>query len=446
MSLEFGGANKKITRKIPEITSAIRSMDYQVLGIYCHTGSQDISDYAKRPINSLLSNTNDDTNDILAFYEIKTSNVFKYLASGQDTDNICIDDVLLSNWGSIEEPIKAYYGTISAAAIGAWFNTYGNRLFSQNIRFKGSTDVNQGMKKVLQEEPEKFFYYNNGIKVLCRKITRKAAYGTNNKMGLFSLEGVSLVNGAQTTGTIGMFFAENPEQTDKATVFIQLIDLGETGEECALQITKLSNTQNRIDSKEFAALDPQQERLRNELMFSNVFYLYKSGALVEDPERQVSLDEAIIAQACSQDDVTYAATAKRNIGALTEDIQRPPYKVLFNAGINAFAMKNSIEIMRAVDKYLQTNENNFQGKNRLALVHGNRFILYLVLQKLKIRPDYNIKMLEVSDIVASVNVICPEIILKVIDAMNLQFPEAYPAYIFKNVGRCRALLTHICQA
>lgn len=441
MSLEFDGANPKIIHKIPEITSAIKSMDYQVLSIFCHTGSQDMPPYAKRPVNTLLANTNDDTNKILDFYEIKISDVFKYLASGQEADNICLDDVLLTNWGKVDEPMKAYYGTISAAALGTWFNSYGNHLFAQNIRFyKGSTEVNQGMRKVLQDEPEKFFYYNNGVKMLCKKVIRKAAYGTNNKMGLFSLEGVSVVNGAQTTGTIGTFFNENPEQTERATVFIQLIDLGESGENCALQITKLSNTQNKIDSKEFAALDPQQDRLKNELMFSGIFYLYKSGALINDLIHQVSIDEAIIAQACYQDEVTYAATAKRNIGALTDDIQKAPYKVLFNAGTNAFAMKNSIEIMRALDKYLQTHEGEYQGRSKLVLIHGNRFMLYLVLQNLKINPDFNIKMMAVTDIAESVAQISPKIISNVVEAMNQVFPDAYPANIFKNVGRCREII------
>ena len=30
--------------------------------------------------------------------------------------------------------------------------------------YKGSTDVNQGIRDVLTKEPDKFFYYNNGIK------------------------------------------------------------------------------------------------------------------------------------------------------------------------------------------------------------------------------------------------------------------------------------------
>lgn len=74
-----------------------------------------------------------------------------------------------------------------------------------------------------------------------------------------------------------------------------------------------TNTQNRIDGKDFAALDPEQERIKNELSFSGIQYLYKTGATIEDPLHQITLDEAIIAQACSIDELSIVALAKRNV-------------------------------------------------------------------------------------------------------------------------------------
>lgn len=441
ITLELEGVNDKLKKNAPDITAAIKAMDYQVYCIFCHSGTVSISDFCMRPIQILLADVNDVGSEILAFQEYRQQDVFQFLASGQDVDNINIDDVVLSNWGTVDEPLKAYYGTIPAAALGEWFSQFGNHLFAKNIRFyKGSTDVNQGMRKVLLDSPENFFYYNNGIKILCNKITRKAAYSTNNKVGLFSLEGVSLVNGAQTTGTIGATFLEAPEQVAKAGVFVQLIDLEAADASYALQITKLSNTQNRIDNKEFAALDPEQERIKSELAFSNIYYLYKSGATVEDQEHQISLDEAIIAQACAQDDITYTATAKRNVGALAEDIHLPPYIVLFNRGTNSFSLKNNIEVMRAVEKYLQSHESDFQGRDRLALVHGNRFILHMILQQLKQTEGYNLKILDRTIIAHMVNTKCDELLPRIIESMNAVLPDAYPANIFKNVGRCRQVI------
>ena len=265
--------------------------------------------------------------------------------------------------------------------IGEWYKEFGNKLFAKNIRFyKGNTDVNEGMKKVLMNEPDKFYYYNNGIKLLCKSIKRKAKDSTTNTTGLFALEGVSLVNGAQTTGTIGSLYMEKPDQISKAMVMIQIIDLSNVDTETSTQITRLSNTQNRIENKDFAALDPEQERIRMELMFSHYAYLYKSGDRITNLDKQISFDEAIIALACRYSDISYAVTAKGNVGTLSEDITKTPYKALMNPSTNSFVLLNSVLYMREVENYLQTKKE--QAKNnreRLVCIHANRFILHFVL-------------------------------------------------------------------
>ena len=441
INLDFDGCNAKLVSKQPEITAAIRDMDYQIEMIFCHTGSQSIDAYALRPIDELLGQVNeDDATELLVFVESKLQDIYDYLANGQNGDNIVLDDVLLNNWGTIDAPYKAYYGTIPVAAIGEWFKQYGNRLFAKNIRYyKGSTEVNQGIKEVLKNEPDKFFYYNNGIKVLCTKITKKAAYSTDRNTGLFVLEGVSLVNGAQTTGTIGAVYVESPELLSSACVYIQMIDLGEANEEQAIQITKLSNTQNKIEGKDFASLDPNQERLRMELSFEGIQYLYKAGAKVDSPDRQISLDEAIVAQACSLDDLTITALVKRNVGALTENIEKPPYKQLFNDSTNSFSLHNNVQTLRAVDHCISQNEPTVTGRKRLVLVHGNRYLLHIILGRIRQTEGFKTRYIDATEIATMVSSIFTDVWESVYAAMEEHFSESYPAHIFKNVGRLRTL-------
>lgn len=441
INLDFDGCNTKVEAKQPEITAAIRDMDYQIEMIFCHTGSQNMDTYALRPIDELLAQVNeDDTTELLVFVESKLQDIYDYLANGQNSDNIVLDDVLLNNWGTIDAPYKAYYGTIPVAAIGEWFTQYGNRLFAKNIRYyKGSTEVNRGIKEVLKNEPDKFFYYNNGIKILCKKITKKAAYSTDRNTGLFVLEGVSLVNGAQTTGTIGAVYAESPELLSSACVYIQMIDLGDASEEQAIQITKLSNTQNKIEGKDFASLDPNQERLRMELSFEGIQYLYKAGAKVDSPERQISLDEAIIAQACSLDDLTITALAKRNVGALTENIEKPPYKLLFNGSSNSFSLHNNVQVLRAVDHCISQNEPTVTGRKRLVLVHGNRYLLHKILGRVQQTEGFTTRYIGAAEIASMVEAVFTEVWESVYASMEEHFSESYPAHIFKNVGRLKTL-------
>ena len=441
INLDFSGCNAKLAAKQQEITSAIRDMDYQIEMIFCHTGSQNIDIYALRPINELLGQVNEDeTTELLVFIENKLQDLYDYLANGQNSDNIVLDDVLLNNWGTVDAPYKAYYGTIPVTAIGEWYKQYGNRLFAKNIRYyKGSTEVNQGIKEVLKTEPDKFFYYNNGIKILCKKITKKAAYSTDRNTGLFVLEGVSLVNGAQTTGTIGTVYAETPELLSTACVYIQMIDLGESNEGQASQITKLSNTQNRIEGKDFASLDPNQERLRMELSLGGIQYLYKAGAKIDTPERQISLDEAIVAQACSLSDLTITALTKRNVGALTESIEKAPYKLLFIGSTNSFSLYNNVQVLRAVDHCIAQNEPTVTGRKRLVLVHGNRYLLHIILGRIQGIDGFVTQYISKEQITTMVQSIFAEIWESVYVAMETHFPESYPAHIFKNVGRLREL-------
>lgn len=442
INLDFNGCNQKLDAKKQEITNAIRDMDYQIEVIFCHTGSQSIGDYAYRPINELLGQVNEDNStDLLTFVESKLQDIYEYLANGQNSDNIVLDDVLLSDWGVVNSPFRAYYGTIPVSAVGEWYNQYGNKLFAKNIRYyKGSTEVNQGIKEVLKKSPDKFFYYNNGVKILCKKIIKKAAYSTGRDIGLFALEGVSLVNGAQTTGVIGIVFAENSELISSAKIFIQMIDLGDSNEEQATQITKLSNTQNRIDGKDFASLDPNQERLRMELSLGGIQYLYKSGAKIEDPERQISLDETIVSQACALSDLSVVALVKRNVGALTENIEKPPYKLLFNGATNSFSLYNGVQVLRSVEGCIAQNELEATGRKRLVLVHGNRFLLHLIFERVKNIDGFNTQYYTKDDINSIVSPMFLELWDSTYNSMEEHFPEAYPAHIFKNVGRLKELV------
>lgn len=327
---------------------------------------------------------------------------------------------------------------------------HGNQLFDKNIRYyKGSTEVNQGIKTVLKTEPEKFFYYNNGIKILCRKIIRKIVYSNERKTGLFKLEGVSLVNGAQTTGTIGGVFCENPELVSNAKVLIQMIDLGASGEnqevqeDQAIQITKLSNTQNRIEGKDFASLDPEQERLRMELSLGGIQYLYKDGSQIEDPEHQIVLDETIVSQACLLDEISIIALVKGNVGALTENIDKTPYKKLFNGSTNSFTMYNGVLVLRAVESYIKENESNVTGRKKLVLIHGNRFLLHLALREIKNMDNFDDQYLDQEELRSIVNPICEKYWDKVYEIIEQYFPDAYPAYLFKNVGRLKEIIEKI---
>ena len=65
-------------------------------------------------------------------------------------------------------------------------------------------------------------------------------------------------------------------------------------------MTTATNTQNRIEKRDFASLDPTQDRLKNELLLDlNKQYIYKTGERQPPPENGCNIDEATIALACA---------------------------------------------------------------------------------------------------------------------------------------------------
>lgn len=438
---DLAGSNDKIMAKSIDIDVALTQMGYQIHAIFIHTGNQNANDYVLRPISQLMGKTNDEISTILLFDELNFKKIYAFLANGQEQQGINIDDVILSNWGKVDVPIVSYYGTISAATVGEWYKNFGNALFAKNIRFyKGNTDVNEGMKKVLLQEPEKFYYYNNGIKLLCKSIKRKAKDSTTNATGLFALDGVSLVNGAQTTGTIGSLFLDNPEQVSKAIVMIQIIDLSSVDTKTTTQITRLSNTQNRIENKDFAALDPEQDRLRTELTFAHYSYLYKSGDKITNLEKQISFDEAIVALACLNTDISYTVIAKGNVGALSEDITKTPYKTLMNRSTNSYVLLNSVLYMREVERCLQDKKEHVNNnRERLVCIHANRFILHFILKDKGQNENFNMSVIDKDCIRNSVISLVDVLVDQTTQFMDELFPESYPANIFKNLTKCNQL-------
>lgn len=221
---------------------------------------------------------------------------------------------------------------------------------------------------------------------------------------------------------------------------VQIIDLSQASIEAATQITKLSNTQNRIENQDLASLDPTQEKIRQELSFSHFSYLYKGGDKITDPDSQLTFDEAIVALACLHPDLSYATLAKRNVGALSEDTAKAPYRVLMNAGTNSFALLNSVMVVRYVERELQSKREELIGRERLATVHGNRFITYCVLQRLGIKEAFSKCVFNNDYLQSRTQSIVNELISPVTLAMNELCADSYPANIFKNVTKCKAIL------
>jgi hypothetical protein len=172
--------------------------------------------------------------------------------------------------------VESWVFSMRGDAVAALFDRAGTRLFARNIRgFMGmKTPVNQGMVATLNKEPERFFYYNNGITIVCDEAERKASQGRD----LLQVGNPQIINGQQTTRTLAAF----PRLAAKASVLVKVIQVprsiegdGEAFEELVSRIVAGTNWQNAIKASDLMSNDRKQIELERALRKIGYLYLRK---------------------------------------------------------------------------------------------------------------------------------------------------------------------------
>ena len=116
-------------------------------------------------------------------------------------------------------------------------------LFTLNIRnFIGRTQTNKNIVKTARTRPNDFFYFNNGISCLARKVTL-AESGDR-----IEAEGLQIINGAQTVKAL-VKAAEGHHLDPEPSILVRITEIsrGYAAEGAfTTDITRFNNTQNVI--------------------------------------------------------------------------------------------------------------------------------------------------------------------------------------------------------
>jgi hypothetical protein len=142
-------------------------------------------------------------------------------------------------------------------------------VFESNIRqwMQFKTTVNKGLRDTLQNNPDKFFYYNNGITIVVSDIEE---FGENDLM----LHAPQIVNGAQTSNSI-LDHAKRTKNLDGSmTVTIIKAD----DEKDQNSITKYRNSQNSVRGKDLVSLMDFHKSIKSQLKSYRYFYEIQAGS------------------------------------------------------------------------------------------------------------------------------------------------------------------------
>lgn len=156
---------------------------------------------------------------------------------------------------------KAYVTAIPARFLYNVYKKKSTLLFSANVRDylgsrKSDANINNGIKTTAESSPKNFWVFNNGITVLTHSFEDVEEKGKK----YLNIRGISIVNGAQTTGAIGSLSKAPDNEVKVPARFVQT-----SNTELINDIIQYNNSQNKITASDFRSTDRTQKRLRNEV-------------------------------------------------------------------------------------------------------------------------------------------------------------------------------------
>jgi hypothetical protein len=195
------------------------------------------------------------------------------------------DTIRLSGKAVIEEFNfrRVLLGKVPVSEIAELFNRHNDLLLERNIRrYLGmhSNRVNYAIHETLIDAQKRsnFYFFNNGITMICRKFRHNALQGENYQVKLESLQ---IINGGQTCKTIQQTLnaselsgqSGQSGQYDDIFVMVRIYELADDDKDFVRDITYATNSQNPVDLRDLRSNDEIQRQL--EIGIQGLGYTYK---------------------------------------------------------------------------------------------------------------------------------------------------------------------------
>jgi hypothetical protein len=424
--------NPKISARTGELETALASVDKIILVTVC-VGSNHRKNPAQGRVDELVREI-DGGSDIGASMHWYQAELLAAIKSESDPPKINAD-LYLSDWGEVKEPYRAVYGRVQAQALVDLWKANPNLSHANIRKYFNRTDVNSAIAQTAQNEPEHFWYFNNGLTIICDSFKPGISGRLKREEGIFHFEGINLVNGAQTTGILSDHLDKLPQgERDKLWIQIRAIATKDCPDGFASKITQYTNLQNAVTFQDFVALDPVQSRIACDFAVEKRRYAFKWG----DPDpigaTGCTLREATLALACADSDIWFAVQAKREIGILWQAAS-DRYKKLFNDNLSSTRLWNAVNIMREVDgTILALGNSGKYPKGGLVAAHLQRIVLHCVFRSDRLRGwDSGGNPQSFANIAGEV---CHDVFQKVCTYIVDNHDKEYLASLSKNFEKC----------
>lgn len=426
----------RIQGRLDEILQRINTPGtYVHLALAC-TGASKLAKPGQSLIDKFLLELNGADPDEIASSEIMgLSEIYSRLANDPLQGSLTLEAQIL-DWSRINSPYAAYFGIIDGLQLKTWWKKHGKGLVAANIRQSlGATDVNNQIKQTAATTPDKFWYFNNGITLIADEATKAPANAASQSAGQFSFRGASIVNGAQTVSSLSK--VDNDVSLGRVRVPIRVILLKSAPSGFGSDVTRTNNLQNRIESRDFVAQDPQQKRIREEMAVEGIDYQFVRSEEINLTATSCELIEVTTALACASGDPNLAVQVKTGVGRFFNDLKKAPYKSIFNASTSGAQAFNATIMSRRIDAWIEKKKKTIvrkSGSQWGILIHGNRILAAAVFEKYGVQKlskpikDFPKEMMNET----ALDDLCTDIYKKMIKSADKHYPNKFLAVLFKS--------------
>jgi len=263
--------NEEIAPRIEEIRSLIRDAYIpNVRVVLCNNGAQ----WAIQA-NDWIDEAKKDYGDKVDFVHFNHDSIVSILQQNKKVDT----SLNLSGQAIVEDMnyMRVLIGRVPVQEIHRLFNDHGDKLLERNVRrYLGlhTNRVNMAIHNTLcdPKRSDKFYFYNNGITVVCDKFDYNAFQRADYKV---QLKNMQIINGGQTCRTIQETLNAPPSNRvgESAYVMIRIYQLAETDKAFVQDITYATNSQNPVDLRDLRSNDEIQRQL--EIGMGDLGYTYR---------------------------------------------------------------------------------------------------------------------------------------------------------------------------
>lgn len=178
--------------------------------------------------------------------------------------------------------IRSWIFAMRGIDVGKIFSSFGDRVFARNIRgFLDETRINTKIAQTLHREPGHFWYFNNGVTIIC-----DAAERVHDGQAL-EVRNPQIINGQQTTRTLA-----DHAHSGAASVLVKVFSFPREStkdsrhfEQLVSKVVAATNWQNAISAADLRSNDREQVVLERNLKLHGYAYLRKRESKGESARR-----------------------------------------------------------------------------------------------------------------------------------------------------------------